>query len=338
MPRLRREPCRAPALADRQAGSRRRRWRGRELRRHVGRNSLSELPGARRLTREEALLGARRIFILANGLTFEVFEAGEGERLALLLHGFPEHAVMWRHLVAPLVAKGYRVWAVNQRGYGGTDRPAGKENYSLLALTGDVAALIDAAGAGSVTLIGHDWGGMIAWVVAIRKLRPLEKLVFINIPHPLCFRRAFRRLSQKLRSAYVAVFQIPGFPDWLLSVGRGFLTAAMIRQASGRASAVPADVMDVYRDNAAAPGGATAMLNWYRQAAHDLARARDLSEPVEIPTLIVWGLDDVALGVACLDGTDRYVPGVRIERLAGVSHFSPEDAPAKVAALIDDFL
>lgn len=338
MPRLRGGACRAPALADRQARSRRRRGGGRELRSNVGRDSLSELPGARWLTREEALLGARRILVPANGLTFEVFEAGEGERLALLLHGFPEHAVMWRHLVAPLVAKGYRVWAVNQRGYGGTSRPAGKKNYSLSALTGDVAALIDAAGAGSVTLIGHDWGGMIAWVVAIRKLRPLEKLVFINIPHPLCFKRAFRRLSQKLRSAYVAVFQIPGLADWLLSVGRGFLTAAMIRQAAGRAGAVPDDVMDVYRDHVAAPGGATAMLNWYRQAAHDLAQARDLSQRVEIPTLIVWGLDDVALGAACLEGTDRYVTDLRIETLAGVSHFSPEDAPAKVAALIDDFL
>lgn len=290
------------------------------------------------MTREEALLGARRIFVPANGLIFEAFEAGEGERLALLLHGFPEHAVMWRHLVAPLVCKGYRVWAVNQRGYGATTRPAGKENYSLSALTGDVAALIDAAGARSTTLIGHDWGGMIAWVVAIRKLRPLEKLVFINIPHPLCFRRAFRRVSQKLRSAYVAFFQAPGLPDWLLSVGRGYLTAMLIRRAGGRADAIPDDVMDVYRDNVAAPGGATAMLDWYRRTARDLAQAGDLSATVEAPTLIVWGLEDVALGEACLDGTERYVPDLRIAKLPGVSHFSPEDAPARVAAVIDDFL
>lgn len=286
----------------------------------------------------EALLGARRIIVPANGQEFEVFEAGEGDKLALLLHGFPQHAVVWRHLVQPLAAKGYRVWAVNQRGYGGSSRPAGKEAYSLAALTGDVAALIDASGAKTVSIVGHDWGGFIAWVVAIRKLRPLERLVIINIPHPLCFRRALESLGQKLKSSYAAIFQIPALPDWLLSVGRGYLAGMMIRTASGAKHPIPPEVIDIYRRNAAAPGAATAMLNWYRSAARDLMAAQDLDAPVEIPTLIIWGLDDVALSEACLDGTDRYVRNLRIERLPGVSHFSPEDAPDQVVALIDDFL
>ncbi|MGJ0392054.1 MAG: alpha/beta fold hydrolase [Methylocystis sp.] len=287
----------------------------------------------------EALLGARRIFASANGLTFEVFEAGQGERLALLLHGFPETAVMWRHLVAPLVAKGYRVWAVNQRGYGATGRPQGKAQYSLAALTGDVVGLIDASGARSVTLISHDWGGVIAWVVAIRRLRPLERLVFINIPHPLCFARALkRRFSQKLKSLYVALFQIPAVPDWLLSAGRGFLTGLMIRKAAGRPDATPDEVIDIYRENVAAPGRAAAMLNWYRSALWDVAAARDLGAALATPTLIVWGLDDVALGESCLEGTERYVTNLRIERLHGVSHFCPEDAPEKLVPLINDFL
>lgn len=287
----------------------------------------------------EAILGARRIFAPANGLMFEVFEAGEGDRLALLLHGFPETAVMWRHLVAPLVAKGFRVWAVNQRGYGATSRPQGKAHYSLAALTGDVVGLIDAAGAKSVTLISHDCGGVIAWVVAIRRLRPLERLVFINIPHPLCFDQALkRRFSQKLKSLYVAFFQIPALPDWLLSVGRGFLTGLMIRRAAGRPGATPDAVIDIYRDNAAAPGGATAMLNWYRSALWDVAAARDLDAVVETPALIVWGSDDVALSEFSLEETERYVASLRIERLPGVSHFSPEDAPEKLVSLINDFL
>jgi pimeloyl-ACP methyl ester carboxylesterase len=287
----------------------------------------------------EALLGARRIFASANGLTFEVFEAGQGERLALLLHGFPETAVMWRHIVAPLVAKGYRVWAVNQRGYGATSRPQGKAQYSLAALTGDVVGLIDASGAKSVMLISHDWGGVIAWVVAIRRLRSLERLVFINIPHPLCFARALkRRFSQKLKSLYVALFQIPAVPVWLLSVGRGFLTGFMIRKAAGRPDATPDEVIDIYRENVAAPGGAAAMLNWYRSALWDVAAARDLGAALATPTLIVWGLDDVALDKSCLEGTERYVTNLRIERLPGVSHFSPEDAPEKVISLINDFL
>lgn len=288
----------------------------------------------------EALLGARRIFVPANGLTFEVFEAGEGERLALLLHGFPETAVMWRHLVAPLVAKGYRVWAVNQRGYGATSRPKGKKHYALSALTGDVAGLIDASGAKSVTLISHDWGGVVAWIVAIRRLRPLERLVFINIPHPLCFWQTLQRSRrQRRKSFYVALFQIPALPDWLLSVGRGYLTGALIRNAARRSDAICDDAMDIYRDNAASPGAMTAMLNWYRRALWDAVAARDeLAARVETPTLIVWGLRDVALDRDCLEGTERYVANLRIERLPGIGHFSPEDAPEKLATLIDDFL
>lgn len=286
----------------------------------------------------ESLLGARRLLVPANGLTFEVFEAGEGERLALLLHGFPETAVMWRHLVAPLVARGYRVWAVNQRGYGATSRPRGRQNYSLDALAGDVAALIDASGARQATLIGHDWGGMIAWVVAIRKMRPVERLVAINIPHPLCFRAALRGVRQKLKSAYAAFFQTPFLPDRLLSLGRGYLTGLLIRVAARRAGAIPPAVMDLYRDNAASPGGATAMLDWYRSAGRELFEARDLDPPVEVPTLIVWGTDDAALGLACLEGTERYVRNLRIELLPGVSHFSLEDAPQKVTAAVETFL
>jgi epoxide hydrolase 4 len=286
----------------------------------------------------ETLLGAKRRLVAANGLTFEIYEAGEGDRLALLLHGFPEHAVVWRDLVAPLVAKGYRVWAVNQRGYGASSRPAEKNAYSLKALTEDVAALIAASGAKSVALVGHDWGGFVAWVVAIRRLAPLDRLVIINIPHPLCFRRALRGFKQKLKSSYSAFFQIPVVPDFLLSVGRGFFTGLLIRVAAGRAGAVSPEAMDIYRDNAASPGGATAMLDWYRAAARDLLEATDLGVVIDTPTLIVWGMDDVALGEDTLDGTERYVSDLRIEKLAGVSHFSPEDAPAKVVPLIVDFL
>jgi pimeloyl-ACP methyl ester carboxylesterase len=290
------------------------------------------------LTDAESLLGARRILVPANGLTFEVFEAGEGERLALLLHGFPETAVMWRHLVAPLVAKGYRVWAVNQRGYGATTRPRSRDDYALAALTGDVAALIDASGAPSVTLIGHDWGGMVAWVVAIRKLRPLDRLVVINIPHPLCFRAALRGFRQKLKSAYAAFFQIPVLPDWLLSAGQGYLTGLLVRVAARRAEAIPPKVLALYRDNAAAPGGATAMLNWYRAAGRELFAAADLAAPIDVPVLVVWGTDDAALALVCLEGTDRYARQLRIELLPGVSHFSPEDAPEKLVALMENFL
>lgn len=302
---------------------------------------MPELPGAcgPDVTSAAALLGARRIIIPANGLEFEAFESGEGDRLALLLHGFPQHAIMWRHLVGPLAAAGYRVWAVNQRGYGETSRPGEREAYSLDALAEDVAALIDAANPASVALIGHDWGGFIAWVVAVRKLRPLDRLVAINIPHPLCFRRALEQeWGQKLKSAYAGFFQIPWLPDWVLSARRGAGTAWLLRRAAGRACVFSKETMEIYRANAAAPGAATAMLSWYRAAGRDILEADGFDAPIETPTLIIWGVNDVALGESCLDGTELYARNLRIERLPGVSHWTPEEAPDQVNDLILRFL
>jgi len=291
------------------------------------------------VTSAATLLGARRIVVLANGIEFEVFEAGAGDRLALLLHGFPEHAVMWRHLVGPLTAAGHRVWAVNQRGYGATTRPLEKDAYSLEALTADVAGLIDAANPTSVSLIGHDWGGFIAWVVAIRKLHRIDALVALNIPHPLCFRRALEeQWRQKFKSAYAAFFQLPWLPDRLLSARRGALAERLMQFAADREGVFSKEEMEIYRANVSAPGAATAMLNWYRAAGSDILEAEDLDSSVDAPTLVVWGLNDVALGESCLDGTDRYVRNLRIEKLPGVSHWTPEDAPERVNALILGFL
>lgn len=291
------------------------------------------------MTSAASLLGARRIVVPANGIEFEVFEAGAGDRLALLLHGFPQHAVMWRHLVGPLAAAGFRVWAVNQRGYGAPARPPEKGAYSLEALTGDIAGLIDAARPASATLIGHDWGGFIAWVVAIRRLRPIDALVVLNIPHPLCFRRALEQeWRQKLRSAYAAFFQLPWLPDRLLSARGGAFAERLMRWSAGRESVFSKDAMDIYRANVASPGAATAMLNWYRAAGRELLEAEGLDSPIDAPTLVVWGLRDAALGESCLEGVERYVRDLRIELLPGVSHWTPEDAPEKVNALILGFV
>lgn len=286
----------------------------------------------------ERLLGAHRRVVPANGLEFEVFEAGEGDRLALLLHGFPLHAVSWHNHVAFLAGLGYLVWAVNQRGYGGTSRPQKREDYSLARLTGDVAGLIDASRAASATLIGHDWGATVAWTFAIRRIRPLARLVIVNVPHPLCFRRELKTWSQRRKSWYVGFFQVPVLPELMLSAAGGGLLASMLRHDSRRPNAFLDEVLGVYRANVTAPGTATAMLNWYRAAGRDIMAATDLDAPVDTPTLVIWGEEDIALGLACLDGTDRYVRDLRIERLPGVSHWAQEDAPQEVNRLLGQFL
>src|SRR6516164_969794 len=145
-------------------------------------------------------------FVEANGLRFEVLEEGTGDRLALCLHGFPEHAISWRHQIPVLAGMRYRVWAVNQRGYGRTTRPTQVADYALPHLVDDVTALINAAGAKSVVLIGRDWVAMVAWCFAAEQLHPLERLVIMNGPHPLCFRTALKHWRQMRKILVRRVF------------------------------------------------------------------------------------------------------------------------------------
>ena len=145
----------------------------------------------------------RTEFVQANGLRFEVLTCGEGDRLALCLHGFPEVALSWREQMFALAGLGYRVWAPNQRGYGQSSRPRHMQAYAIEHLMADVAGLIDVSGARETVLLGHDWGGIVAWCFAARRLRPLARLAIINVPHPVCFARSLRRPGQMLRSWYV---------------------------------------------------------------------------------------------------------------------------------------
>ncbi len=153
--------------------------------------------------------------VRANGLEFEVLMAGGGDRLALLLHGFPEHAISWREQMEPLARLGYKVWAPNQRGYGRSSRPGRVEDYDIERLMEDVAGLIDAADAKETVLIGHDWGGVVAWCFASRKINPLKALVILNVPHPACYVRSMGRPGQLMRSWYAWAFQVPWLPEWL---------------------------------------------------------------------------------------------------------------------------
>ena len=136
----------------------------------------------------------------ANGLTFELAEMGQGDRLALMLHGFPELALSWRHQMPVLAARGWRVWAPNLRGYGASSRPAGVAAYHADRLLEDVAAIVDAAQPRELMIVAHDWGGALAWQFALRKLRPLTALAVMNMPHPAGFARALRTREQKRRS------------------------------------------------------------------------------------------------------------------------------------------
>jgi epoxide hydrolase 4 len=277
--------------------------------------------------------------VAANGLTFEVAEAGEGEHLALCLHGFPELNYSWRYQMPLLAEMGYRVWAPNQRGYGASSRPGRVEDYTADTIAADAAALFDASGARTLTLIAHDWGGAIAWLFAINRLRPIEQLVVMNLPHPYCFARELKNWRQRGRSWYMAFFQLPWLPERLMLANDAAAIRRSFRGMAVDKARFPDEALDVYAKAAQRPGAMTAMINWYRAAA----RHRDglkLSNggKVDVPTLIVWGEADAALGIETLDGTERYVSDLTIRRLPGVSHWVQQEAPEAVNAILREWL
>ena len=276
--------------------------------------------------------------IEANGMRFHVLEAGSGDRLALCLHGFPELAYSWRNQLPVLAGEGWRTWAVDLRGYGQSDRPVGREEYAIEKLLDDVAGLIDASGARETWLLAHDWGGVIAWLFAIRRVRPLARLTILNLPHPACFERALGRgFRQRLRSWYVLFFQLPWLPEKMLGargarmVGRAFRDMAVNKQN------FPDAVLDVYRRAALQPGALTAMVNYYRAfvSGGGARRQRSLGyAKIEVPTLVIWGERDTALGVETLEGTEEFVSNLTLHRLPNASHWVQQDAPEEVNALL----
>jgi epoxide hydrolase 4 len=174
---------------------------------------------------------------------------------------------------------------------------------------------------------------MVAWCLAAARRRPLERLVVMNDPHPLCFRAALRRWRQLRRSWYVAFFQLPWLPERVLAARRGAVVRRMFAGVP-----LPPDVLAVYTGQVAEPGAATAMLNWYRAVRLPGSRALDLARVIEVPTLVVWGERDAALDPVCLEGTGRYVRDLTVERLPGVSHWVQQDAPQAVNELLRAFL
>jgi len=287
--------------------------------------------------------GAARIeYVEAGGLRFEVYEAGDpgSDRLALCLHGFPEHAYSWRHQLPLLADLGYRVWAPNQRGYGNTSRPIGVQHYTIDRLVADVGALIDAAGCREVTLIGHDWGGVVAWMAALQAVRPIDRLVVMNLPHPRRFAEGLRTPRQLLRSWYAIFFQIPGLPEKLLTMRNGRAIEQAFLGMAVNKERFPGEVVDVFRRNALQPGAATAMVNWYRATRHGGLRPAELRAlpRLETPTLMIWGEVDRALGVELTYGTDELVSDLTLRYLPQASHWVQQDAPDEVNAMLAAWL
>ncbi len=250
--------------------------------------------------------------------------------LVLLLHGFPETSYEWRAQIPVLAAAGHRVVAPDQRGYAEGARPANVDDYGIEALVGDAVGFVDALGASTCHLVGHDWGGAVAWVFAVLHPDRLRSLTAVSTPHPTPFGTSIREGEQKEKSAYMDTFRAEGAEEMFLADD-----GAMMRRALAAFGMHDTDPVDEYYRVLSQPGAMTGALNWYR-ANHIGAGGLELPA-VTVPTMYVWSTDDQALGREAAEATAAWVTGpYRFEVLEGVSHWLPEEVPDVLNALLLD--
>jgi pimeloyl-ACP methyl ester carboxylesterase len=230
--------------------------------------------------------------IVTNGLRLNVAQAGPSSgKLAILLHGFPEFWYGWRKQIPELAAAGFRIWAPDQRGYAASEKPLLVCEYTLDKLAADVAGLIAASGQQRAAVIGHDWGGAVAWWLAVNKPELVERLVILNVPHPIVMRRMIlTNPRQTLRSWYMFAIQIPWLVEW--SVRRNnWQPMVNGLKASSRAGTFTEADFEMYRQAWSQPGALTAALNWYRAMfRYGVSPAK--YDRVLPTTLILWGKQD----------------------------------------------
>jgi pimeloyl-ACP methyl ester carboxylesterase len=263
-----------------------------------------------------------------NGLTFDVRDAGpqDGEPV-VLLHGFPQDSAAWDRVAPALHQHRLRTLAPDQRGYSPMARPHGRAQYTLRETVGDVLALLDAAGLESAHVVGHDWGGIVAWGLGAWHPDRVRTLTALSVPHPGAMATAMLRSDQGLRSAYIGLFQLPLVPERILLSGN----AAVLRRLL-RSGGLEDDLVDHYVRRMQEPGALSAALGWYR--ALPLA-GKDPVGKVCVPTLHVWSTGDAFLGRTATEATGRFVDApYRLEVLEGVPHWIPELAADRVAELV----
>lgn len=299
---------------------------------------------------------------LRTGVTLNVALAGPAEAPpVILLHGFPESHRTWRGL-APLLEDSFRLVMPDQRGFAGSDRPPEVEAYTTETLVDDIFALAEALGIERFALVGHDWGGAIAWPAALLNdhrpeadrppdgpIRPmLERLAIINAPHPLVFQKSLiEDADQRAASQYITAFRTPGFEKAPEAMG---WDTFFDKSFSGHVdlAIIPPEERAQYIVEWSEPGGFEAMLNWYR-ASRLIVPPPGAEVPipdwvlglfpkVKVPTLVVWGIKDKALLPLQLDGLDRLIEDLTITRIPDAGHFVPWEKPEAVAAALKPFL
>jgi pimeloyl-ACP methyl ester carboxylesterase len=276
------------------------------------------------------------------GVRLHYAQFGSGERLILLLHGFPECWYSWRH---QLIAFGehFTVVAPDMRGYNLSDKPSRVEDYQLQCLVDDVTGLIRHFGKKDAAVVGHDWGAIVAWEVALRHPEYVWRLAALQVP-PLAVWRKNITLKQALMSWYMLFFQLPTLPEWYISRDDFATIDAMFTQTVMRPGTITKEDIAFYKKALREPGAVTAGLNYYRANLFPILRQRGKGKEsgggaVRVPTMFIFGEKDHAIIPETVRGVGHYVDGPYSEvRLRTVGHWTQQEAHSEVTAALKSFL
>ncbi|HWH23241.1 MAG TPA: alpha/beta hydrolase [Allosphingosinicella sp.] len=283
---------------------------------------------------------------LSTGVTLNVAHGGSGDPI-IFLHGFPESHRTWRHQLAALSSK-FQVVAPDQRGFAYSDKPRGVKNYAAAKIVDDVMALADALGIRHFTLVGHDWGGAVAWLAALSHPMRIRRLVIVNAPHPLIFQKSLiEDEAQREASQYINVLRMPFAHVGMKAMGLEKLFEKMLASHADTSRLTPNDRQN-YLDEWAQPRALQTMVNWYRASKVKVPKpgakarlplwTRGPFPKIAMPTLVIWGLKDKALLPVQLAGLDRLVEDLRIVISQEAGHFVTWEQPELVTEAIRDFI
>jgi epoxide hydrolase 4 len=263
-------------------------------------------------------------------------EAGDGP-LVVLLHGFPEFSYGWRHQIRPLAAAGFHVVAPDMRGYNLSSKPDSVAAYDTGQLADDISGLIRERRAESAMLVGHDWGGTVAWVTAMQHPEVVERLAILNAAHPRKLTQGLHHPGQLRRSWYFFFFDLPELPESVVRADNWRFFRHFLRDA--RSGAFTDQDMERYVQAWSQPGAASGMINYYRNSVRQSPkRAEAQLRPIQAPTLVIWGEDDRYLNPELAEPDHDDVPNLdHVERLPDASHWVHHDEPERVTRLLTDF-
>ncbi len=278
--------------------------------------------------------------VRVNGIRMHYVTAGSGP-LVVLLHGFPECWYSWRHQI-PVLSEHFTVVAPDLRGFNDTDKPMFVWDYRIDVLVKDIITLIHAVGYDRAYIVGHDLGGLLSWYIGIHHPKFVERLIVLNVPHPVLFAESLHiNPIQMFRSTYISLFQLPFIPELLISANNYAMLDVAMRGTAVNKEAFTDEDMQFYKNALKKPGAMTAALNWYRAfviLGGNMNTFLGKHKFVRVPTLLIWGEKDPFLGVGLTRGTERFVSDLRVAYVPESAHWVQQEQPEIVNQYILDFL